>query len=115
MQLQRNVIDRIVIYTWVLVVLGTTILTDATAARMSLVLSGLLILQLGVWRVLTALLGRRRRNDALRDQVEQFLKLVGEMHRADKAKEASAFETVADKLRARTEGVIDAARTDLAR
>ena len=114
MQLQRNVIDRVVIYMWVLVVLGTMIFTDATATRMSLVLAGLLILQLGVWRVLTALLGRKRRNDALRDQVEQFLKLVGEMYRADKAKEASAFETVADKLRARTEGVIDAARTDSA-
>ena len=114
MQRLRNVIDRLVIYTGVLLVLGTMIFAEASATQISLVVAGLLILQLGVWQVASALLPSARRNHALREEVGQFIKLVREMYRAARAKDASAFETVADKLRARTEGVINAARTDLA-
>ncbi len=114
MQRLRNVIDRVVIYTWVLLVLGTMIFTEASVTQMAMVLSGLLILQIGVWRVAKALLPSARKNHALREEVIQFIKLVKEMYRAANAKEASAFETVTDALRARTEGVIHAARTDLA-
>ncbi len=114
MQQLRDVIDRIVIYTGVLLVLGTVIFTEASTRQTLLVLIGLLLLQLGVWRVASRLLPSARRTHLLREEVNQFVKLVREMYRAANAKEASVFETVADKLRARTESVIDAARTDLA-
>ena len=113
MQRLRNVIDRFVIYTGVVLVLGMMLLTEASVQQTSLVLFGLLLVQLGVWRVASALLPSARRNHVLRNEVVQFMKLVREMYRVANAKDASAFETVADKMRARTEGVIDAAKTDL--
>ncbi len=114
MQRLRNVIDRVVTYTGVLLVLVTVIFTDASAMQIPLVVAGLLLLQVGMWRGASRLLPSARRNFALRGQVDQFIKLVREMYRVANAKDASAFETVAEKLRARTEAVIDAARTDLA-
>ncbi len=114
MQRLRNVIDRVVMYTGLLLVLGTMIFTEAGILQVWLVVFSLLLIQVGIWRKASALLPSARRNHALREEVIQFVKLVREMYRAANAKEASVFETVADKLRARTEGVIDAARTDLA-
>ncbi len=114
MQRLRNVIDRVVTYIGVLLVLVTVVFTDASGTQIPLVVTGLLLLQVGMWRGASALLPSARRNHALRDQVNQFIKLVREMYRVANAKEASAFDTVADKLRARTEAVIDAARVDLA-
>ena len=113
MQRIRNVIDRVVTYTGVLLVMGTVIFTEASAPQMLLMLSGLLILQLGVWRVASRLLPSARRNHALREKVDQFIQLVRELYRAANAGDASEFETVAYNLRARTEHVIDAARVDL--
>ncbi len=109
----RNVIDRLVTYAGVLLVLGTALFTGASVMQTLMVLFGLLLVQLGVWRVAGALLPDARRNQPLRDEVDQFIKLVREMYRVANAKEALAFETVADKLRGQTEGVIDAAKKDL--
>ena len=109
----RNVIDRLAIYTGVVVVLGMTLFTGASMWQTVSVLFGLLLVQIGVWRGVSALLPSVRTNQPLRDEVDQFIKLVREIYRVANAKEAPAFETVADKLRARTEGVIEAARTDL--
>ena len=110
----RNVIDRLVIYTGVLLVLGMMIFAEASVMQTLFVLFGLLLVELGVWRVASALLPNARRNQPLRDEVDKFIKLVREMYRVANAKEASAFEAVSHKLRARTEGVIDAAKVDLA-
>ena len=114
MRLLRNVIDRLVIYSGVLLVLGMVLFAQASMMQTALVLVGLLLVQLGVWRVASALLPNMRTNQPLRDEVDRFIGLVRKSYRAAKAKDVSAFETVADKLRARTEGVIDAARRDLA-
>ena len=114
MQRLRDIIDRIVIYSGVLLVLGTIIFTEASSMQTLSVLIGLLMFQLGVWRVASRLLPSARRNHLLREEVNQFVKQVREMYRAANAKETSAFETIADKLRARTERVIDAAKTDFA-
>ncbi len=110
----RNVIDRFVIYVGVLLVLVTMLFTAASVMQASFVLSGLLLVQLGVWRVASRLLPSVRTNQPLRDEVDRFIKLVREIYQVANAKDAPAFETIAEKLRARTEGVIDAARTDLA-
>ncbi len=114
MQRLRNVIDRVVTYTGVLLVLGTVIFAEVSATQIPWVVAGLLILQVGMWRGASRLLPSSRRNFALRGKVYQFIKLVREMYRESNAKDASSFETFAEKLRARTEAVIDAARTDLA-
>ena len=110
----RNVIDRLVFYAGIVLVLGTMSIMEASVLQTSMVVFGLLLVQLGVWRAASAVLPNARRNQSLRDEVDQFIKLVREMYRAANAKEAPAFETVADELRTRTERVIDAARTDLA-
>ena len=110
----RNVIDRLVIYAGVLLVLGMMLFAAASVRQTSFVLLGLLLVQLGVWHVASALLPSVRTNQPLRDEVDRFIKLVREIYQVANAKDASAFETIAEKLRARTEGVIDAARTDLA-
>ena len=110
----RNVIDRLVIYSGVLLVLGIMIFAEASVVQTSLVLVGLLLVELGVWRVASAMLPNARRNQPLRDEVDQFIKLVREMYRLANAKEASAFEAISEELRARTQGVIDAAKVDLA-
>lgn len=110
----RNVIDRLVFYAGIVLVLGTMSIMVASVLQTSMVVFGLLLVQLGVWRAASAVLPNARRNQSLRDEVDQFIKLVREIYRAANAKEAAAFETVADNLRARTERVIDAARTDLA-
>ena len=57
--------------------------------------------------------GAEGTNQPLRDEVDRFIKLVREIYRVANAKDAPAFETIADRLRAQTEGVIDAAKTDL--
>ncbi len=114
MRTLRNVIDRLAIYTGVVLVLGMMVFTAASVWQTLLVLGGLLLVELGVWRVASALLPNARKNQPLRDEVDQFIKLVREMYRVANAKEASAFEAVSHKLRARTEGVIDAAKVDLA-
>ena len=109
----RNVIDRLVIYAGVLLVLGTMPFTAASVAQTSFAVFGLLLVQLGVWRAASALMPSVRTNQPLRDEVDQFLKLVREIYRVANAKDAPAFETIADRLRTRTEGVIDAAKPDL--
>ncbi len=113
MQRLRDVIDRLVIYSGVLLVLGTMIFTEASTQQTIFVLLGLLLLQLGVWQVASRLLPSARRNHLLREEVNQFVNQVREMYRLANANEASAFETAVDKLRDRTEGVIGAARRDL--
>ncbi len=110
----RNIIDRLVIYAGVLLVLGMMIFAEASWLQTVFVVFGLLLVELGVWRVASALLPNARRNQPLRDEVDRFIKLVREMYRVANAKEASAFESVSDELRARTEGVIGAAKVDLA-
>ena len=109
----RNVIDRLVLYAGVLLVLGTMFFTAASVAQTSFVLFGLLLVQLGVWRGASALLPSVRTNQPLRDEVDQFIRLVRKIYQVANAKDAPAFETIADRLRARTEGVIDAAKADL--
>ena len=110
----RNIIDRLVIYTGVMLVLGTMLFTEALVLRTSLVLFGLLMVELGVWRAASTLLPNTRRNQPLRDEVNRFMKLVREIYRVANAKEASAFKAVSEELRAQTESVIDAAKVDLA-
>ncbi len=110
----RNVIDRLVIYTGVLLVLGTMLFIDGLVLQTSLVLFGLLLVEFGVWRVASRLLPNMRTNQPLRDEVNRFINLVREMYRVANAKEASAFKAVSEELRAQTESVIDAAKTDLA-
>jgi hypothetical protein len=109
----RNIIDRFVIYTGVLLVLGMMIFVDGSVLQTVFVLFGLLLVELGVWRVASTLLPNARTNQPLRDEVDRFIGLVREMYRVANAKDASAFESASDELRARTEGVIGAAKADL--
>lgn len=109
----RYVIDRFVIYAGVSLILGTMLFSAASVIVTSFVLIGLLLVQLGAWRGASAILPSVRTKQVLRDQVDLFIELVREIYGVANAKNVAAFATTADKLRARTEGVIDAARVDL--
>ena len=110
----RSIIDRLVIYAGVLLVLGMMIFAEASLIQTAFVLFGLLLVELGVWRVASQLLPNARTNQRLRDEVNRYVDLVREMYRVANANDGSAFEAVSDELRARTDGVIAAAKVDLA-
>jgi hypothetical protein len=109
----RYVIDRVVIYVGVSLILGAMLFSAASVMVTLFVLIGLLLVQLGVWRGASTMLPSVRTNQGLRDQVDLFIELVREIYTVANAKNVTGFATTADKLRARTEGVIDAARVDL--
>ncbi len=109
----RQVIDRIVVYGGVLVVLSTIVVADASLAQVVLVLLGLLLVQLGVWRVASPMFPSTRTNQRLRDEVAQFLASVRELYRLANDNQSANFATLAEGLRGQTDGVIEAASRDL--
>ncbi len=109
----REVIDRFVVYGGVIVVLSAIVVQDTTRAQMVLVLLGLLLVQLGIWRIASRLLPSTRTNQRLRDEMDQFLASVRELYRLANDNQSANFATLAEGLRGQTDGVIEAARRDL--
>jgi sulfite exporter TauE/SafE len=109
----RDVIDSVISYGGVMLVLGTILFTGASVAQVLLVLSGLLLVQLGVWRVASAVLPSTRTNHRLRDAVKEHLASVRELYRLANAKERASFGAVSENLRGQTDAIIEAAKTDL--
>ncbi len=109
----RQGIDRILTYGGVLVVLSTIVVVDASLAQVVLVLLGLLLVLLGMWRIASRVLPRARTNQRLRDEVNQFLASVRELYRLANDNQSGNFNTLAEGLRGQTDGVIEAARRDL--
>ena len=72
----REVIDRLVTYTGVMFVFVAVLYTAASVGQVLLVLTGLLMVQLGVWRVAGTVLPSTRTNDELRESVVEYLALV---------------------------------------
>ncbi len=110
----RQVVDRIVVYGGVIVVLSAiVVVVDVSRAQMVLVLLGLLLVQLGIWRIASRVLPGTRTNQLLRDEVHQFLASVRELYRLANDNQSGNFNTLADGLLGQTDGVIEAARRDL--
>jgi len=109
----RQVIDRFVVYGGVIVVLSAIVVTDTSRDQVVLVLLGLLLVQLGIWRIASRVLPSTRTNQRLRDEVDQFLASVRELYRLANENQSANFDALAEGLRGQADGVIEAARRDL--
>jgi hypothetical protein len=109
----RQVIDRFVVYGGVIVVLSAIVVTDTSRAQVVLVLLGLLLVQLGIWRIASRVLPSTRTNQQLRDEVDQFLASVRELYRLANDHQSANFNALAEGLRGQAAAVIEAARRDL--
>ncbi len=109
----RQVADRIVVYGGVIVVLSAIVVADTSRAQVWLVLIGLLLVQMGIWRIASRVVPSTRTNQRLRDEVDQFLASVRELYRLANDNQSANFNTLAEGLRGQTDGVIEAARRDL--
>ena len=109
----RQVIDRFVVYGGVIVTLSAIVVQDTTRAQVVLVLLGLLLVQLGIWRIASRVLPSTRTNQRLRDEVDQFLASIRELYRLANDNQRANFDTLAEGMRGQADGIIEAARTDL--
>lgn len=109
----REVIDSVMTYTGVMFVLVTVLYTAASVGQVLLVLTGLLMVQLGVWRVAGAVLPSTRTNLLLRESVVEYLALVRKIYQVANAQQRAPFDSAADDLVTQTNIVIEAARNDL--
>ncbi len=109
----RQIIDRFVVYGGVIVVLSAIVVQDTTRAQVVLVLLGLLLVQLGIWRIASRVLPSTRTNPQLRVAVDQFLTSVRELYNLANDNQSANFNTMADDLRGQAATVIEAARKDL--
>ena len=109
----RQIIDRFVVYGGVVVVLSAIVVQDTTRAQVVLVLLGLILVQLGIWRIASRVLPSTRTNQRLRDEVDQFLASIRELYRLANDNQRANFDTLAEGMRGQADGIIEAARTDL--
>ena len=109
----REVIDSVMTYTGVMFVLVTVLYTAASVGQVLLVLTGLLMVQLGVWRVAGSVLPSTRTNDLLRKSVIAYLALVRKLYQVANAQERAQFDSTAGELITQTDIVIEAGRRDL--
>ena len=109
----RQIIDRFVVYGGVVVVLSAIVVQDTTRGQVVLVLLGLLLVQLGIWRIASRILPSTRTNQRLRDEVDQFLASIRELYMLANDNQRANFDTLAEGMRGQADGIIEAARTDL--
>jgi hypothetical protein len=109
----RDVIDSVMTFTGVMFVLVTVLYTTASVGQVLLILTGLLMVQLGVWRVAGSVLPSTRTNEGLREAVIEYLALVRNIYQAANAQQRAPFDSAAEDLVTQTNIVIEAARKDL--
>ena len=109
----RQVVDRIVVYGGVFVVLSAIVVVDTSLNQVVLVLLGLLLVQLGIWRIVSRAFPGTRTNQRLRDEVDQFLASIRELYRLANDNQSANFNTLAGGLRGQADDIIQAARRDL--
>lgn len=109
----REVIDSLMTYTGVMFVLVTLLYTAASVGQVLLVLTGLLMVQLGVWKVAGTVLPSTRTNHVLRESVVECLALVRNIYQVANAQQRAPFDSAAEDLVTQTNIVIEAARKDL--
>ncbi len=109
----RQVVDRIVVYGGVLVVLSAIVVSDTSLNQVVLVLLGLLLVQLGIWRIASRVFPGTRTNQRLRDEVDQFLASIRELYRLANDNQSANFNALAEGLRGQADDIIEAARRDL--
>jgi hypothetical protein len=108
----RDVIDSLMTYVGVALVLGAILFTGDSSGQVVLVLAGLLMVQLGVWRVASSALPSTRTNQVLRDATSEFLVSVRELYRLANDQQRAMFDATAENLRGQADAVIEAARRD---
>ena len=77
-----RIIDAVVPIVGVLIVLGAVLFVLQLRVQVALVVVGLLLVQVGVWKVASQMLPDERRFTALRREVDSFIDLVRLLNRA---------------------------------
>ncbi len=86
---------------------------ERSSDEILLVLTGLLMVQLGVWRVSSSMLPSTRTNQVLRDTITEFLASVKELYRLANDQQRAMFDATAENLRGQADAIIEGARRDL--
>ena len=82
MRALRNVIDIGLPFIGVAIILGAMIsMRESPRSQVALVGLGMVLIQLGVWKTAHRILPDRRRFLALRNEVDQFMKLVRQLNK----------------------------------
>jgi hypothetical protein len=116
----RKAIQTILPFLGVLVVIGAVFFVRELRLQMVLVVCGLLLVEVGVWKCAQTILPNERKFHTLRFEVEAFIRLVRRLNTAALAlKETPApehqrtFEDVRDAMRQAVERIADVAgKTD---
>jgi len=109
----REVVDSVMTFSGVMFVLVTVLYTTASVGQVLLILTGLLMVQLGVWSVAGYVLPSTRTNDGLREAVVEYLAMVRNIYQVANAQQRAPFDSAAEDLVTQTNIVIEAARKDL--
>jgi hypothetical protein len=102
MRIFRRFIDILVPLTGMLVVLGAVLFVVQLRAQIAIVIVGILIIEAGIWKVANPLLPNERKFFALREEGDQFIRLIRRLNRAAldvKAKDTLLNREVLDDLR----------------
>ncbi|HUH12340.1 MAG TPA: hypothetical protein VMK65_04490 [Longimicrobiales bacterium] len=116
----RRLVDTALPVLGTLIVLGGVLFVYDLMARVAVVVVGLLLVEVGVWKLANPLLPNERRFHALRDEVDRFIQLVRGLNQAalrriaERSPESEqAFEEARAELHASVERIsVYAGRTD---
>lgn len=105
----RTTFDKAVALTGVLLVLSQLLLLAYSPIHVAVVVLGVLMIYVGIWRLVSHMLPNRRIYMPLRSEVDDFIRLVRRLNSERAGGDATtAFETAAE-LRQTVEKVIEAA------
>lgn len=120
-RLFRKVTQTILPFIGVLLVIGTVLFLRDLRLQMALVVCGLLLVEIGVWKCAQNILPSERQHHALRGEVATFLHLVRQLNTAAIAlketlsyEHQETFEEVREAMRQAVERMADVAgKTDM--
>ena len=116
----RRVLQTILPFVGVLVVIGAVFILRDLRWQTALVVGGLLLLEIGVWKCAQRILPSERKFDALRFEAEMFIELVRQLNKAALALQETpsserqqAFDDIRDAMLQAVERIADVAgKTD---
>jgi hypothetical protein len=120
MRVFRRLIDILVPLTGMGIVLGAVLFVVQLRVQIVLVIVGILVIEAGIWKVANPLLPNERKFFGLREEGDQFIRLIRRLNRAAldvKAKDTLLNREVLDDLREEMIASVDrmfavAGRTD---
>lgn len=101
----RKILDVVLPLLGIIAILGAVLFIVSLRAQLAVVIGGILLIEIGIWRLVDPLLPNERRFNALRGEVDRFMGLVRELNRiAGEIEERAApevdreFETIREAM-----------------